>query len=236
MASHHHDHHRAADEDARITAAFYDVDGTLISTNVVHAYAFYAANAQRLSERLAKTASLLASLPAYWIADKVDRKLFNDAFYKNYEGFSEDRLVLLGDELFDKVIRPNIFPGAASLIQRSREQGHRQVMVTGAIEQVAAPLAEHLGFDDYVSNKLEIIDRRATGRLVKPFIGGANKARWVQQYAEREGIDLNRSFAYADSGSDLPLLSVVGYPCAVNPDWRMRTTARAYDWPILNLD
>ena len=57
----------------------------------------------------------------------------------------------------------------------------------------------------------------------------------MRRYAERHNIDLDKSFAYADSGSDLPLLSLVGHPCAVNPDRSLRTTAKAYDWPILTL-
>ncbi len=221
---------------AKRTAAFYDMDGTLISTNVVHVYAYYALNARGVGERLGKTASLLANLPRYWVADKIDRKLFNESFYKNYAGFTEDRLEVLGEEMFDGIIRANIFSGARPLIERSKEQGHLQVIVTGGLDHITRPLAEHLGFDDFVANRLEFKEGVATGRLNKPFIAGANKARWIRQYAEEHDIDPAGSFGYADSGSDLPLLSVVGYPCAVNPDWRLRTTARAYDWPIIDLD
>ena len=217
-------------------AAFYDVDGTLIKTNVVHAYAYYAANAPQISVRIKRTAGLLASLPLYWIADKYDRKLFNDAFYKNYAGFTEDRLIVLGQEVFDVIIKPNIFAGARDLIDRSRAQGHHQVLVTGAIDYVTEPLAEYLGVDDWVANRLEIKDGFATGRLVQPMIAGANKATWVRKYAEARGYKLDDCFAYADSGSDLPMLSVVGRPCAVNPDFRLRTTARAYQWPVLELE
>ena len=167
------------------SAAFYDVDGTLIKTNVVHAYAYYAINAPRLTDRLARTAGLLASLPAYWVADKYDRKLFNDAFYKNYAGFSEDRLVVLGEEVFKNVIKPNIFDGARDLIARSRAQGHAQVLVTGAIDYVTKPLAEYLGVDHWVANRLEIKDELATGRLIQPMLAGANKAAWVRRYAEQ---------------------------------------------------
>lgn len=217
------------------SAAFYDVDGTLIKTNVVHAYAYYAINSPRFTDRLARAASLVASLPLYWVADKYDRKLFNDAFYRNYAGFGEDRLVVLGQEVFENVLKPNVFEGARELIQRSREQGREQILVTGAIDYVTEPLAEYLGVDDWVANRLELKDGVATGRLVQPMMAGANKALWVRRFAEKKGYDLDRCFAYADSGSDLPMLSVVGNPCAVNPDFRLRTTAKAYQWPVLNL-
>jgi HAD superfamily hydrolase (TIGR01490 family) len=217
------------------SAAFYDVDGTLIKTNVVHAYAYYALNARGLKRRFVKTATLFASLPLYWAADKYDRKAFNDTFYKGYKGFTEDRLEVLGDEVFQHVIRPNIFPEVRELIQRSQSRGRRQVLVTGALDTVTRPLAEYLGVDDFVANRLEIKDGLATGRLESPTIAGANKALWVRRYAEEHSLDLDRCFAYADSGSDIPLLSVVGNPCAVNPDFRLKTTARAYQWPILEL-
>ncbi len=220
---------------SRPTAAFYDVDGTLIRTNVVHAYAYYAVNTPEITRRLTKTAGLLASLPFYWMADKFDRRLFNETFYKNYAGYSEDRLVLLGEEVFDKVIRPNIFEGAFSLVERSKRQGHKQILVTGALDVVTKPLADYLGCDDFVANRLQMKDGVATGLLEKPMIAGPTKALWVRRYAKEHGYDLDGSFAYADSGSDVPLLSVVGHPCAVNPDFKMRTTARAYDWPVLEL-
>lgn len=216
-------------------AAFYDVDGTLIKTNVVHAYAYYAANAPSLTDRLGRVAGLLASLPLYWVADKYDRKLFNDAFYRNYAGFGEDRLVVLGEEIFEKVIKPNIFESARDLIERSKGNGVHQVLVTGAIDHVTEPLADYLGVDHWVANRLEMKDGIATGRLIEPMMAGANKALWVRRYAEHNGYDLDASFAYADSGSDLPMLSVVGNPSAVNPDFRLRTTAKAYQWPVLEL-
>ena len=63
----------------------------------------------------------------------------------------------------------------------------------------------------------------------------ATKASWIRIFSEREGISLSDSFAYSDSMSDLPMLSIVGHPAAVNPDMRLRQTALHHDWPILNL-
>jgi HAD superfamily hydrolase (TIGR01490 family) len=217
-------------------ASFYDVDGTLIRTNVVHAYAYYAVNNPSLVGKLTSIGTLLAGIPFYWLADKFDRRAFNEAFYQNYEGFTEDRLVILGEEIFEHIIRPNLFDGARDLIRRTADQGRDQVLVTGALDVITAPLADYLGADDYRANRLEYKDGVATGNLRKPMMAGANKALWIRRLAEERGYDLDRSFAYADSGSDIPMLSVVGNPCAVNPDFRLRTKAQSYDWPILDFD
>jgi HAD superfamily hydrolase (TIGR01490 family) len=218
------------------TAAFYDVDGTLIRTNVVHAYAYYALHSPSILRRISSVTSLVAGLPLYWLADKFDRRTFNEAFYKNYAGFSEDRLVVLGEEIFEKIIRPNLFDGATSLIERSRRQGHDQILVTGALEVVTEPLAEFLDVDEFVCNRLEIKNGEATGRLRKPMMAGANKAQWIRHYADDHDYDLDGCFAYADSSSDVPMLSMVGNPCVVNPDFSLESTARSYEWPVLNFD
>jgi len=215
--------------------AFYDVDGTLISTNVVHAYAYYIANHPSLRRRVVGVAKLLASIPAYLATDYYSRKFFNEWFYKNYEGFSEDRLIVIGEEIFEKVLKPNLYPGAVDLIKRSKDQGIRQVLVTGALDVVTAPLVRFLGADDFGANKLEIVDGRATGRLVGQLLAGPNKSNWIRTYAKERQCDLANCWAYADSFSDLPMLSMVGRPCAVNPDFKLRAAARDFTWPILDL-
>jgi phosphoserine phosphatase len=54
----------------------------------------------------------------------------------------------------------------------------------------------------------------------------------VRSLAEREGFDLARCSAYSDSANDLPLLTLVGRPCAINPDAILRAHAKANGWPI----
>lgn len=214
-------------------AAFYDVDGTIISTNVVDAYAFYARNVPTISGKIGRTAKLVASLPFYAVADKLGRKYFNDLFYQNYRGISEDRLWILGEELYDKVIRKSVFADMLALIKRSRDEGFRQVLITGAIEQMIKPLAEALEVDAWFANRLEFDGGVATGRLVAPVLAGPEKAAFLRRYALENGLDLNACRAYADSASDIPMLSSVGRPVAVNPDAGLRATAIAHDWPII---
>jgi HAD superfamily hydrolase (TIGR01490 family) len=219
----------------RGAAAFYDLDGTLVRTNLVHAFLYNAKNQQGILKSVLKTAATLMSVPMFFGADLYNRRLFNDVFFVRYKGESEDRLRYLADELFENAIRPSIFPGAYELIDKSKRLGLRQVLVTGAIDFTVQPLAKHLGIDDYVTNRLEFVDGTATGRLLPPVMAAATKASWMRIYAEKENLNLSDCFAYSDSMSDLPMLSVVGHPTAVNPDFRLRGTARQHDWPILDL-
>jgi len=218
-----------------LAAAFYDLDGTLCLTNLVHAYAYNARNQQGLVRSVTRMASTLASVPLFLATDMFNRRLFNDIFFRRYRGESEDRLRYLAEELFENVIRPSIFPGAYQLIEKSRSLGLRQVLVTGALDLTVGPLMRHLKIDDCVTNRLEFVDGKATGRLLPPVMAAATKASWIRSYAEKEGLNLTESYAYSDSMSDLPMLSIVGHPTAVNPDFRLRNTALQHDWPILDL-
>jgi HAD superfamily hydrolase (TIGR01490 family) len=216
-------------------AAFYDLEGTLVSTNLVHTLGFYAKNQQGLFRTFKKSASTLLSIPIFAATDQYSRKVFNDLFFKRYKGESEDRLRFFAEELFEGVLKPAIFPGAFELIEKSRSLGLRQVVVTGALDLSVTPLMKYLGIEDYVANRLEFVNGVATGRLLPPVLAAATKASWIRTFAEREGLSLSDSYAYTDSMSDLPMLSVVGHPAAVNPDMRLKQTALHHDWPILNL-
>ncbi|GAB4513052.1 MAG: hypothetical protein Tsb0020_31190 [Haliangiales bacterium] len=218
------------------SAAFYDVDGTLIRLNIVHTFAFYAARQASLLSAARTWGGTIASAPLFWAADKISRKWFNELFYRMYEGMSEDRLVTLSEELFDEVIRPNIYPRAFDLIAESRRAGCRQVIISGALDFTLKPLAEYLEVDELIANRLEFQGGYATGKLEKPFVGGASKAEIMRRYARERDLDLTESWAYSDSFSDFPMLAVVGRPTAVNPDMRLRAMARSYDWPVLRLD
>ncbi len=226
---------RAVAHDTKKSAAFYDVDGTLIKTNIVHAFAYYARNQPTLSGSLWKSAKTALSVPMFMVADKLSRKLFNQLFYGYYAGEPEDRLIVLAEELFEDVIKPSIFPKAKDLVAESRRAGLKQVLVSGGLDFTVRPLARHLGFDDFIANTLEFENGYATGHLGKPFVAGATKAQIMRDYAEKHGLDLGRSWAYSDSYSDYPMLTVVGHPTAVNPDLRLRTVAKSYDWPIIDL-
>ncbi len=214
-------------------AAFFDVDGTLVRTNIVHAFAFYAMNQGSILGTAWQTVKTVASVPLFVATDRLDRKLFNELFYRYYAGQSEDRLETLADELFEDVLRPAVYPGAQRLVEEARRAGCRIVFVTGALDFTVRRLAAHLGADDLIANRMRFVQGVATGQVVPPIIEGAHKALAIRDYCVREQLALEGSFAYSDSFSDYPMLAVVGHPAAVNPDPRLARVARAYEWPIL---
>lgn len=217
------------------SAAFYDVDGTLIEINIVHTFAYYAARQASWSKSLKTTLATALSVPLFVAADKVSRKWFNELFYQGYQGFSQDRLEILAEELFEDVIKPKIYPRARDLIEESRRAGCRQVLISGALDFTMRPLARYLQVDDLIANQLEYKNGVATGKLKKPFVGGATKPVLMRKFAKENDIDLAESWAYSDSYSDFPMLAVVGRPTACNPDRRLGAVARSYDWPVVHL-
>jgi HAD superfamily hydrolase (TIGR01490 family) len=216
-------------------AAFYDMDGTLVRTNLVHSYLFTTFNDPSLIQAVRKTVFGLAKIPAFMVVDRYDRVNFNEMLFKGYKGAFRDRLLEFADEHFEKVLKPNIFPGAYELIETGHRKGLRQVIVSGSLDIMVAPLAKHLGIDDIITNKLEFRDDVATGRLLPPLLVGANKVRLMQEYAQKWDVDLTKSYGFSDSFSDYPMLSVVGRPAAVNPDRKLRRSARSFNWPVLDL-
>lgn len=235
----HRDHHSSAEHALAPVpqgkAAFFDIDGTLISTNVVHAYGYYAMNEGSVTGILSRTLGTVASLPLFGALNLLDRKMFNEFFYRSYQGLTEDRLLTLTQDLFEDVIQGAIYPKAQDLIDEARRAGCKIVLVTGALDFTMRPLARHLGADDLIANRMQFVGGIATGKVIPPIIEGANKSNVIREYCEKSGISLMQSHAYSDSASDYAMLTVVGRPTAVNPDLRLRALARSYNWPILDV-
>src|SRR3954470_3814969 len=135
-------------------AAFFDVDGTLVATNVVDAYAYYVFHRGTIFGTAQRLLRGLAMAPVYAISERVNRKVFNELFYRAYEGLSEDRLVELSEDLTEEVLKPAVFPGALDIIDECRRSGCRIVLCTGAIDITMRPLARYLGADALIANSL----------------------------------------------------------------------------------
>jgi len=216
-------------------AAFFDMDGTLVSTNLVHSFLFLVMNEPSIPSSVVKTISGIAKIPAFAMVDRVSRTAFNEMLFSSLKGVYEDNLLEIADEHFERVLKPAIFPGARELVDSGKKRGLRQVIVSGSLDFLVAPLARHLGIEDAITNRLEMDQGVATGRLRKPIVASAAKARFIQEYAREHDVDLLESYAFSDSYSDYAMLAVVGRPAAVNPDRRLARAAKEMRWPVMEL-
>lgn len=216
--------------------AYFDVDGTLVRTNLLHPTVMVLANQATPQQSLGRIGRALLDGPRMALAELKDRRRFNELLFMHYKGITEDRMAVLSEEMFETLLKPRLYPGSKDLVQKCKDAGQRVVLITGNLDTIVAPLAEHLGADHIISNRLEFKDRVATGKLMRPVVAGPTKARIMVEDARSVGHDLAHCHAYSDSFSDVPMLSVVGHPSCVMPDKKLAQLARAYDWPILDVE
>jgi len=215
--------------------AFYDFDGTLASGNVVQRYAYFARREPSRLRAAARYARLLLNVPLFLALDFFSRRLFNQVFFMEYRGLREDWLRNLQDSIFEKVIRPTIYPRAQALVRSDRTQGFTPVLVTGELDFVMAPVIRYFAFDGAIVNSMTFRQGRATGVVVPPLIAEREKVEAIKRYSAKHGASLAACKAYSDSFSDRHMLESVGNPVAVNPDRRLMRVASDRGWPILDL-
>jgi alcohol-forming fatty acyl-CoA reductase len=213
--------------------AFYDLDGTLVDLNLVHATLFMLANLGEWSNRVAYLASFAARLPRIYMAEQRDRRLLNKEMFAVFRGVSHDRLRLLGDEYCERILVKHLYPRAVEMLHANREAGIEPVLVTGSPDFVVAPLARYLGITDFAANRFIYRGGCATGRLAEPIMASDEKADWCAEYAASRGLALKNCWGYADSHYDLAFLAALGHPVCVNPDRKLKAAAASRKWPIV---
>lgn len=225
-------------------AAFFDVDGTLVATHIVHQYLQVRRwLAQRHGSSIARLLHPLWQLgfvvgcARYAYLDRVSRSRMNIAFYRQYAGLPAQRVRDAADDCFRRVLRPHLFPLAANCVSEHLARDQRVVLVTGSVDFLVEPLRSYLAGSstpasvDLLARTLVERDGVFTGELDGPPIGETEKAEQVRRYASRNQLELPECSAYGDSVADLPMLEAVGHPHVVNPDRRLRRVARQRGWP-----
>jgi alcohol-forming fatty acyl-CoA reductase len=162
--------------------------------------------------------------------DRKDRSDFLRFFYRRYDGAPVDQIEEDAAEMFSALILAKSFPAAIRRVREHRRLGHRTVLITGALQFVIDPIRPL--FDDIVCAEMASSDGVYTGELVDVPPTGESRAQAMMDYADANALDLRESVAYADSTSDLPMLDIVGFPVAVNPETRLAALARKRGWLV----
>lgn len=213
-------------------AAFFDVDNTIMQgASLFHL-------ARGMHRRRFFTARDLAGFA--WMQARLRLTGENPAHLEKSRssalsfiaGHQVEDLQLVIEEIFDEAMHQRIWPGTRALAQLHLDRGERVWLVTAAPVELAELIARRMGLTGALGTVAESVDGVYTGRLVGDLLHGPAKAAAVRALAEREGLDLARCSAYSDSANDLPMLSLVGHPCAVNPDNRLSGYARQHGWQV----
>jgi HAD superfamily hydrolase (TIGR01490 family) len=217
------------------TAAFFDIDGTLVKLNIIDYYLYLATREVSIWQKWSITLKLICQAPYYLVLDRLSRKHFNQFFYRNYKKISVAHCQKWSEKQFQEIIQPKLFPAALDCINYHKQQGRKIILVTGSLDFVVAPLAEFLGAKALTAS-LKTENEHFTGQLLGYPMAGKEKARRVRLFALEQGIDLKQSYAYGDSADDIPMLRTVGKAIAVNPDTTLHQEAVKKGWHITNFD
>ena len=213
-------------------AAFFDLDKTVIARASMAAYGPALHRAGYLSAPMAVRAAWGQLLFRFFGADEASMDRARRTALKLAAGWEQEGLGRLARDHLAEVIEPVVYDEALDLLAHHRSEGRLLVLVSASPVEIVAPLAEHLGVDDFIATRPEVDDAgRYTGE-VEFYAQGPAKADAVRRLAERLDLDLPGSWAYSDSGTDLPMLDAVGHPVAVNPDRELRRAAEVRGWPI----
>jgi HAD superfamily hydrolase (TIGR01490 family) len=212
-------------------AAFFDLDKTVISksSSLALTRPFYRAGLVTRSQLLRGAYAQLVYLMLGADERRMDRA--KESMLALTKGWSKEEVEQVVREALEEVVDPFIYQEALDLVALHQALGRKVYIVSSSPEEVVRPLAERLGVDDVVATLAECIDGRYTGKL-EFYCYREQKAERIVEIARQDGIDLQGSFAYSDSITDLPMLEAVGNPVAVNPDRELRKIADQRGWRI----
>jgi HAD superfamily hydrolase (TIGR01490 family) len=215
------------------TAAFFDLDKTIIakSSTLAFSRSFYQGG---LINRRAVLRSAYAQF-VYLVggADHDQMERMRAYLSSMATGWDVEQVKGIVAETLHQLIDPIIYDEAATLIVEHHLAGRDVVIVSTSGAEVVQPIGELLGADHVIATRMVVgPDGRYSGEI-EYYAYAETKAEAIRELAESQGYDLARCYAYSDSATDIPMLSEVGHPFAVNPDRALRREAAARDWPVL---
>lgn len=216
-----------------VEAAFFDLDKTVIAKAAMMAFGPQLHKEGMINRWLVMRAVWGQLVFRYLGADEARMEKMRTTALRIAVGWDQAKVSALVDNALTEVIDPLVFDEALELIESHRDANRRVYLVSASPEEIVLPLARHLHADAAIATKARVDDRgRYTGE-VEFYSAGENKVTAILAEADKHNIDLSASYAYSDSITDLPLLSAVGNPVAVNPDRALLREAKARGWTIM---
>ncbi|MEU8761094.1 HAD-IB family hydrolase [Streptomyces sp. NPDC048659] len=214
-------------------AAFFDLDNTVMQGAAIFHFGRGLYKRKFFQRReLARFAWAQVWFRLAGVEDPEHMQEARDSALSIVKGHRVSELMSIGEEIYDEYMADRIWPGTRALAQAHLDAGQKVWLVTAAPVETATIIARRLGLTGALGTVAESVDGVYTGRLVGELLHGPAKAEAVRALAAAEGLDLARCAAYSDSHNDIPMLSLVGHPYAVNPDTKLRRHARERDWRL----
>ncbi|MDU0478593.1 HAD family hydrolase [Staphylococcus chromogenes] len=212
-------------------AAFFDLDKTVVAKNSAFAVGREFINNGLISPVAALQLTLAQA--TYMIAGHNSEQMdaTRDQLTKLVTGWEVEAVREIAEETLKTVISPSIYTEAQELITFHQNLGHEVIIISASVTELVVPIARELGVHQVVASELATKDGVYTGDVLF-YAKGPAKAAEIQRLATEYGYDLDRSFAYSDSATDIPMLEQVGNAVAVNPDRALRRHAMMHDWEI----
>lgn len=213
------------------TAAFFDLDKTLITENGARLWMQRERKLGRLGLGMLAQGFFFLLLYHFGIVDieKAMRKAIS-----TIKGMTPEEIRQETRAWYQECMAPNAAPGAMPAVDSHKQKGHMTVLLTSSSPYASECAVEQFGLDDAICSAYDVKDNRLTGDFLPPLCYGEGKITHACKFAEQHNIDLSKSYFYTDSISDLPMLETVGYPQIVQPDPRLRREAKRRNWPILD--
>jgi HAD superfamily hydrolase (TIGR01490 family) len=217
---------------ARRAAAFFDLDKTVIAKASMVAFSRPLHRAGLLSRRLMLRAAWAQLVYAQVGASPEKLEKLRERVLSLTKGWDQSEITTIVRETLADVIEPIVFEEAIGRIRQHQAWGHKVFIVSAAPEEVVAPIAQLLAVDEAIGTRAELDgEGRYSGRTER-YVYGPEKEVAILEAAARDGLDLAASWAYSDSATDVPMLSAVGHPVAVNPDRELAKVAKEREWPV----
>jgi len=216
------------------TAAFFDVDNTLVRGSTAFLYAKVAIEIG-VFKRTDVWRMGFEQLRFIWRGENNDRLAsIKDQALSLIAGASREEMQNLMQKVWDKEIKREVWPEMVDIVQHHLDQGREVWLLTASPQELGELIAKNIGATGALGTVVEHKDGVMTGKLVGVPLHGVEKAKAARKLAKDRHLSLRRSWAYSDSRNDLPLLSLVKHPVAVNPDKILRRHAQLANWQILN--